>query len=154
MAKAKRRTETTMWILLVEDDRSTADSIELMLRGEGYVVDKTEFGKDGFEFGQAYDYDLIILDLMLPDIDGYQVLEGLRAHNVATPVMILSGMDAPDDKVKGLGLGADVYLTKPVDRRELIAHIEGIVRRAKGPRETVERKGRLTMLSERTGVHG
>ena len=105
-----------MRILLVEDDSSTAKSIELMLKSESFVVDSTDLGEDGLEIGKLYDYDLMILDLMLPDIDGYEVLRRLRSARVTTPVLILSGLAEPDSKVKGLGFGADDYLTKPFDK--------------------------------------
>ena len=105
-----------MRILLVEDDSSTAKSIELMLKSESFVVDSTDLGEDGLEIGKLYDYDLIILDLMLPDIDGYEVLRRLRSARVTTPVLILSALTEPDSKVKGLGFGADDYLTKPFDK--------------------------------------
>ncbi|MEE8532104.1 MAG: response regulator [Alphaproteobacteria bacterium] len=142
-----------MWILLVEDDMATANSIELMLRAEGFTCDITEFGEEGLVFGENYAYDLIVLDLMLPDIDGLDVLQRLRGREVDTPILILSGLGDSEHKVKGLGLGADDYLTKPFDKAELVAHIRAIARRAKGDPEALIRKGRLTMLSERTGVH-
>jgi two-component system cell cycle response regulator CtrA len=134
-----------MRVLLVEDDASTAKSIELMLKSEGFVVDSTDLGEDGLEIGKLYDYDIIVLDLMLPDIDGYEVLRRLRAARVATPVMILSGLSEPDQKIKGLGFGADDYLTKPFDKRELIARIHAVVRRSKGHSESVIRTGKLTV---------
>ena len=121
-----------MRLLLVEDDTSTAKSIELMLKSEGYVVDVTDLGEDGLEIGKIYDYDIIILDLMLPDMDGYEVLKRLRAAKVETPILILSGLTELDSKIKGLGFGADDYLTKPFDKRELIARIQAIVRRSQG----------------------
>ena len=121
-----------MRVLLVEDDSSTAKSIEMMLKSEGYICDCTDLGEDGLEIGKIYDYDLIVLDLMLPDIDGYEVLRRLRAAKVKTPILILSGLSEPDKKVKGLGFGADDYLTKPFDKAELIARIQAIVRRSKG----------------------
>ena len=106
-----------MRVLLVEDDTSTAKSIELMLKSEGYIVDTTDLGEDGLEIGKIYDYDIIILDLMLPDMDGYEVLKRLRASKVETPILILSGLSELDNKIKGLGFGADDYLTKPFDKR-------------------------------------
>ncbi|PJB72577.1 MAG: DNA-binding response regulator [Alphaproteobacteria bacterium CG_4_9_14_3_um_filter_47_13] len=121
-----------MRVLLVEDDTSTAKSIELMLKSEGYIVDATDLGEDGLEIGKIYDYDIIILDLMLPDMDGYEVLKRLRASKVETPILILSGLSELDNKIKGLGFGADDYLTKPFDKRELIARIQAIVRRSQG----------------------
>ncbi|MCB1556671.1 MAG: response regulator, partial [Alphaproteobacteria bacterium] len=110
-----------MRVLLVEDDTSTAKSIEMMLKSEGYVIDSTDMGEDGVEIGKLYDYDIIILDLMLPDMDGYDVLKQLRDSKVETPILILSGLSEMDNKIKGLGFGADDYLTKPFDKRELIA---------------------------------
>ena len=140
-----------MRILLVEDDSATAKSIELMLKSESFVFDSTDLGEDGLEIGKLYDYDLMILDLMLPDIDGYEVLRRLRAARVTTPVLILSGLTEPDSKVKGLGFGADDYLTKPFDKAELIARIHAIVRRSKGHSESVIRTGKLIVnLDTRT----
>src|SRR6202045_3548282 len=135
--------EVMMRVLLVEDDSATAASIELMLRSEGFICDTTDLGEDGLEIGKLYDYDIIILDLMLPDIDGYEVLRRLRAARVRTPILILSGLGELDHKIKGLGFGADDFLTKPFDRRELIARIQAIVRRAKGHSESVIRTGKL-----------
>ena len=140
-----------MRVLLVEDDSATAASIEMMLRAEGFICDTTDLGEDGLEIGKLYDYDIIILDLMLPDIDGYEVLRRLRAARVRTPILILSGLAELDHKIKGLGFGADDFLTKPFDRRELIARIQAIVRRAKGHSESVIRTGKLTVnLDSRT----
>ncbi len=134
-----------MRVLLVEDDTSTAKSIEMMLRSDGYVIDVTDLGEDGLEIGKLYDYDIIILDLMLPDIDGYEVLRRLRAARVRTPILILSGLTELDHKVKGLGFGADDYLTKPFHKRELIARIHAIVRRSKGHSDSVIRTGKLAV---------
>ena len=134
-----------MRILLVEDDRLTAQSIELMLKSEGYVVDHAEFGEDGLEIGKLYDYDLIILDLMLPDMDGYEVLRRLRDARVETPVLILSGLAEMDNKIKGLGYGADDYLTKPFDKRELVARIQAIVRRSRGHSQSTISVGPLAV---------
>jgi two-component system cell cycle response regulator CtrA len=140
-----------MRVLLVEDDSATAKSIELMLKSEGFVVDCTDLGEDGLEIGKLYDYDIMLLDLMLPDIDGYEVLRRLRAARINTPVLILSGLAEPDKKIKGLGFGADDYLTKPFDKGELIARIHAIVRRSKGHSESVIRTGRLIVnLDTRT----
>ncbi len=140
-----------MRVLLVEDDAATAQSIEMMLRSEGYVCDVTDMGEDGLEIGKLYDYDIIVLDVMLPDIDGYEVLRRLRAARIATPILILSGLTALDEKIKGLGFGADDYLTKPFDKRELLARIQAIVRRSKGHSESIIRTGRLAVnLDTRT----
>ena len=140
-----------MRVLLVEDDSATAKSIDLMLQSEGFVVDTTDLGEDGLEIGKLYDYDIIILDLMLPDIDGYEVLRRLRAARVDTPILILSGLSEQDHKIKGLGFGADDYLTKPFDKRELVARIHAIVRRSKGHSDSIIRTGKLSVnLDNRT----
>jgi two-component system cell cycle response regulator CtrA len=141
-----------MRVLLVEDDSAMARSIKAILVNDGYVCDTTDLGEDGLEIGKLYDYDIIILDLMLPDIDGYEVLRRLRAAKVSTPILILSGLTAPDEKIKGLGFGADDYLTKPFDRGELVARIQAIVRRSKGHAESVIRTGRLTVNLEHRSV--
>ena len=122
-----------MRVLLVEDDPTTSQSIDMMLSSANMVVDVTDLGEDGLEIGKLYDYDIIILDLMLPDIDGYEVLRRLRNSKVDTPVLILSGLTESENKVKGLGSGADDYLTKPFNKDELIARILAIVRRSKEP---------------------
>jgi len=134
-----------MRILLVEDEAPTAKSIAMMLRSQGYVCDSTDLGEDGLEIGKLYDYDLIVLDLMLPDMDGYEVLRGLRGGQVRAPILILSGLADLDAKIKALGFGADDYLTKPFDKRELIARIQALVRRSKGHSNSVIRTGKLTV---------
>ncbi len=140
-----------MRVLLIEDDQSTAKSIELMLKAEGYVVDMTDMGEDGLEIGKLYEYDIIILDLMLPDIDGYEVLKRLRAAKIETPILILSGLSELDSKLKGLGFGADDYLTKPFDKRELMARLQAIVRRSKGHAQSIITTGSITVnLDART----
>ncbi len=140
-----------MRVLIVEDDTATAKSVETILKAEGFICDTTDLGEDGLEIGKLYDYDIIILDLMLPDIDGYEVLRRLRSGRVNTPILILSGLSEPDNKIKGFGIGADDYLTKPFDRRELVARLHAIVRRARGHSESVIRTGRLTVnLDSRT----
>jgi len=140
-----------MRVLLVEDDSAMAQSIETMLRSENYICDTTDMGEDGLEIGKLYDYDIIILDLMLPDIDGYEVLRRMRAAKIETPILILSGLSGLDEKIKGLGFGADDYLTKPFDKRELVARIQAIVRRSKGHSDSVITTGKLSVnLDART----
>lgn len=130
-----------MRVLLVEDDYAVSQSIETMLKKEGMIVDTTDLGEDGLEIGKLYDYDIIILDLMLPDMNGYEVLKSLRSAKINTPVLILSGLSEPDKKVKGFGYGADDYLTKPFDRAELLARIQAVVRRSKGHANSIIRTG-------------
>jgi len=140
-----------MRVLLVEDDSSTAKSIELMLKSDGYVVDTADLGGDGLEIGKIYDYDIIILDLMLPDMDGYEVLKNFRASKIDTPILILSGLTELDNKIKGLGFGADDYLTKPFDKRELMARIQAIVRRSQGHSQSLIQTGNIIVnLDSRT----
>jgi len=117
----------------------------MMLTSAGMVLDTTDLGEDGLEIGQLYDYDIIILDLMLPDMDGYEVLKGLRAAKVETPVLILSGLTEAENKIKGFGTGADDYLTKPFNKEELIARIHAIVRRSKGHAESIIRTGKMAV---------
>src|SRR3546814_11501746 len=94
-----------MRVLLVEDDTATAQGIEMMLRSEGYVCDTTDMGEDGLEIGKLYAYDIIIMDLMLPDMDGYEVLRRLTAARVKTTIMNLSGLSCLANKIKGRGAG-------------------------------------------------
>jgi len=140
-----------MRVLIVEDDTATAKTMEAILKAEGFICDTTDLGEDGLEIGKLYDYDIILLDLMLPDIEGFEVLRRLRSSKVDTPILILSGLSEPDSKIKGFGIGADDYLTKPFDRRELVARIHAIVRRTRGHSESVIRTGRLVVnLDSRT----
>ena len=134
-----------MRVLLVGDDEQTATSIKMMLLNENVICDTTDLGEDGLEIGKIYQYDIILLDLMLPDIEGYEVLRRMRAARMRTPILILSGLADLDHKIKGLGFGADDFLTKPFDRRELIARIRAIVRRSKGHSESTIRTGKLVV---------
>ena len=120
-----------MHILVVEDDVVTAAKIEVVLQQENFCCDTTELGEVAVNRGKELQYDIIILDLLLPDMDGYEVLRQLRAAGVDTPVLILSGLGEVDDKIKGLSFGADDFLTKPFEHRELIARLLAIVRRSK-----------------------
>jgi two-component system cell cycle response regulator CtrA len=134
-----------MRVLLIEDDRSIAQSIELMLKSDNFIFYATELGEEGIDLGKLYDYDIILLDLNLPDMSGYDVLRKLRLAKVNTPVLILSGLAGIEDKVKGLGFGADDYLTKPFHKDELVARIQAIVRRSKGHAQSVIAIGDLTV---------
>ena len=145
MVKYRNDGEREMRVLLIEDDSATARSIELMLESESFNTYTTDMGEEGLDLGKLYDYDIILLDLNLPDLHGYDVMKRLRTAKVETPILILSGMSEPDDKVKGLGFGADDYLTKPFDRRELVARIHAIVRRSKGHSQSIINTGKLAI---------
>jgi two-component system, cell cycle response regulator CtrA len=155
--RRRRRFEGTgMRVLLIEDDSALAQSIELMLQSEGFNVYQTDLGEEGVDLGKLYDYDIILLDLNLPDVSGYEVLKALRVSKVQTPILILSGLAGIEDKVRGLGVGADDYMTKPFHKDELVARIHAIVRRSKGHAQSVIQTGDLTVnLDTKTvEVHG
>ena len=116
-----------MRVLLIEDEPTTARAIELMLTTEGFNVYSTDLGEEGLDLGKLYDYDIILLDLNLPDMHGYDVLKKLRVAKVQTPVLILSGISEMDSKVRSFGFGADDYVTKPFHREELVARIKAQV---------------------------
>lgn len=137
-----------MRVLLVEDDLIVAQVISLMLRSSGAVVDHTDTGEEALELTRHYEYDLVLLDLMLPDIEGYEVVRRMRLGRDDTPVLILSGLSRPQAMVKGLELGADDYITKPFDKAELLARIRAIVRRSKGFSQPALRVGPLELNLE------
>jgi two-component system, cell cycle response regulator CtrA len=143
-------------VLLVEDDSGTAQSIELMLKIDGMNVYRTDLGEEGVDLGKVYDYDIILLDLNLPDISGYQVLRSLCSARIATPILILSGLSSTEDKIKGLGLGADDFLSKPFHKDELVARIHAIVRRSKGHAQSLIAVGDLVidMDAKSAELHG
>ena len=134
-----------MRVLLIEDEPTTAKAIELMLAAEGFTVYKTASGEEGVDLGMLYDYDVILLDLNLPDLHVYDVLKQLRVGKVQTPVLVLSGISEMETKVRSFGFGADEYVTKPFDRAELIARIHAVVRRSKGHSQSVIRTGKLSV---------
>jgi two-component system cell cycle response regulator CtrA len=134
-----------MRVLLVEDDPSTARSIELMLGHANFNVYVTDMGEEAVELGKLYDYDLILLDLNLPDMTGLEVLRQIRLARIATPILILTGEDSTELKLKGFGQGADDYLTKPFHRDELIARIHAIIRRSQGHAQSVIHTGRIAV---------
>ncbi|SEI43437.1 two component transcriptional regulator, winged helix family [Cribrihabitans marinus] len=139
-----------MRILLVEDDPTTSKSIELMLTHANLNVYATDLGEEGVDLAKLYDYDLILLDLILldlnlPDMTGHEVLRQLRLARVETPILILSGADDTDSKIKGFGFGADDYLTKPFHREELVARIHAIIRRSKGHSQSVIHTGLISV---------
>ncbi|MGZ9812491.1 response regulator transcription factor CtrA [Pseudoroseicyclus sp. H15] len=134
-----------MRVLLVEDDPTTSKSIELMLTHANLNVYATDMGEEGIDLAKLYDYDLILLDLNLPDMTGHEVLRQLRVSRVDTPILVLTGDDATESKLKSFGFGADDYLTKPFHREELIARIHAIIRRSKGHAQSVIKTGKITV---------
>ena len=134
-----------MRVLLVEDDPATSKSIEMMLTHANLNVYATDLGEEGIDLAKLYDYDLILLDLGLPDMTGHEVLRQLRLARVETPILILSGADDTESKLKGFGFGADDYLTKPFHREELVARIHAIVRRSKGHSQSIIRTGKISV---------
>ena len=141
-----------MRILLVEEDLVAARAITLMMKGAGSVVDQTDSGEDALELLRHYEYDIILLDLALPDIDGFEVVRRLRVSRNDTPVMVLSGLTMPQARVKALSLGADDFITKPYDKAELLARMQAIVRRSKGISQPTGRLGRLELNLDRREV--
>lgn len=132
-----------MRVLLVEDDPATSKSIEMMLTHANLNVYATDLGEEGIDLAKLYDYDLILLDLGLPDMNGHEVLRQLRLARIETPILILSGADDTESKIKGFGFGADDYLTKPFHREELVARIHAIIRRSKGHSQSVIHTGKI-----------
>src|SRR5947208_4984739 len=120
-----------MRVLLIEDDSATAQSIELMLKSEGFNVYTTDLGEEGVDLGKIYDYDLILLDLNLPDMSGMDVLRTLRVGKINTPIMILSGSAEIDTKMKTFSIGPDDYMTKPLHTDDLYAPVRSIIRHTK-----------------------
>ncbi|SLN16008.1 response regulator transcription factor CtrA [Roseisalinus antarcticus] len=132
-----------MRVLLVEDDPTTSKSIELMLTHANLNVYATDLGEEGIDLAKLYDYDLILLDLNLPDMNGLDVLRQLRLARIDTPILVLTGEEATESKLKSFGFGADDYLTKPFHREELVARIHAIIRRSKGHAQSVIKTGRI-----------
>ena len=132
-----------MRVLLVEDDPTISKSIEMMLTHANLNVYCTDLGEEGIDLAKLYDYDLILLDLGLPDMNGNEVLRQLRLAKVDTPILILTGSDDTENKIKSFGFGADDYLTKPFHREELVARIHAIIRRSKGHSQSIITTGKI-----------
>ncbi len=142
-----------MRILIIEDEKSLADALKRAFESQHYSVDVSHKGEDGLYLANVNDYDLIILDIMLPDIEGWQVCEQLRKDKVITPILMLTALDSIDDKIRGLDQGADDYMTKPFDLRELMARARSLIRRQAEQKTTKLRVADLVMdTSERTVV--
>lgn len=126
-----------MRILIIEDEHKIANSIKKGLGQETYAVDIAYTGTDGFDLASTEDYDLIILDLMLPGIDGIEICKKLREENIHTPILILTAKGQLSDKVDGLNSGADDYLTKPFAFEELLARVKALIRRPQKTTNTI-----------------
>jgi two-component system, cell cycle response regulator CtrA len=134
-----------MRVLLIEDDLTVARGLGLMLKSGGAVVDHCDTGAEALELARHYDYDIILLDLMLPDMEGYDVVRRLRAARIETPVLVLSGLSRPQAKVKAFGAGADDFLCKPFDKTELLARMQAVLRRSKGYSQPTLRIGEVVL---------
>ena len=134
-----------MRVLLVEDDPTTAKSIEMMLTHANLNVYSTDLGEEGIDLAKLYDYDIILLDLNLSDMTGHDVLRQLRLARIDTPILILTGSDDTENKIRGFGFGADDYLAKPFQREELVARIHAIVRRSKGHAQSIIWTGKVAV---------
>jgi two-component system cell cycle response regulator CtrA len=145
-----------MRALVVEDDAAAWRGVELTLRSAQIIADRTDLGEEALELARRYDYDIILLDLKLPDMPGIDVIRRLRAGRIETPVMVLSGSSRPETKTEALRLGADDFLSKPFDRTELLARMQAIVRRCRGFSNAVLRAGslELNLGSREVTFHG
>ena len=145
-----------MRVLLVEDDMTAARGITMVMKSGSAVVDHADTGEEALELLRHYDYDVVILDLVLSDMEGFEVLRRMRGARNNTPVMVLSGLARPEARVKALGMGADDVLSKPFDRAELLARIQAVVRRSKGFSQPTLRLGpvQLNLDSRDVLVHG
>ena len=121
-----------MKVLVVEDEKLLADSIQALLSRRGFQVEAVYDGETGAEYALTGVYDLLILDVMMPGLDGYQVARKVRASRCATPILMLTARSGLEDRIEGLNAGADYYLTKPFDSRELLACINALLRRQGG----------------------
>ena len=121
-----------MKILIVEDERLLADALQVLFTGKGFEADTAYDGKTGEEYARSGIYDLLILDVMLPGIDGYELARRLRAAHLGMPILMLTAKSELEDRITGLDCGADYYLTKPFDTRELLACVGALLRRQGG----------------------
>ncbi len=134
-----------MRVLLVEDDRKIAQFIDQGLSEAGYAVDVAHDGREGLDYALAAEYDVLVLDILLPKMNGVYLLKELRNRQIKAPVLLLTAMDAVEDRVRGLDAGADDYLVKPFALSELLARIRALLRRPPLQTDTVIRVGDLEM---------
>jgi len=134
-----------MKVLLVEDDRKILAFVKKGLKEQGFLVDACENGNDGYDLASEQAYDVIVLDIMLPGRDGLSILRGLREDKITVPVILLTARSALQERVEGLNLGADDYLSKPFYMEELLARIHAVTRRAAGDQMSLMQAGHLTV---------
>lgn len=118
-----------MKILIIEDEKLLADSLQVMLTRKGFDVECVYDGVSGLDYAETGVYDLLILDVMMPEMDGYEVAKRVRTQHCAVPILMLTARSALEDRIRGLNAGADYYLTKPFDMRELLACVNALLRR-------------------------
>lgn len=134
-----------MRILLVDSDLQAAAHLSQTLRTAAFTVDHTSSGEEAIEMLRHYDYDLMVLELMLNDIEGYDVIRRVRAARITTPVLVLSALLRPQAKIRAFSMGADDYMTKPYDSGELVARLQAVMRRSRGFSEPCLRIGNLEL---------
>jgi two-component system cell cycle response regulator CtrA len=134
-----------MRILLIEDDKNISTVLLNALRAEGFTCDSTDTGEDALQLARLYEYDAILLDLMLPDMDGMELLRRFRSSKNNTPTIILSGLNGVSEKIRGLSAGADDYIEKPYNQKELIARLHTVVRRYMGYSDSKITLGRISI---------
>src|SRR5690349_13039141 len=134
-----------MRILVAEGNFITAQVISRVLQARGGIVEQTEKGKDALELVKRYDFDLVVLDLTLPDMEAHEVVRRMRAVRLNTPVLILSSVSRPEAQLKAFEMGADEFMTKPFDNAELLARVQAVIRRSKGFSQPCLRLGPVTL---------
>ena len=134
-----------MRLLVIEDEKQLLKLIGKRLKEEGYAYDLASDGRDGLNFDESIEYDCIILDIMLPSVDGFTIIKKLREKNINSPIIVLTAKSATKDKVNGLDYGADDYITKPFSFEELIARVRAMLRRKLDEKETVLKCRDLTL---------
>lgn len=138
-----------MRALVVEQDGTVAHDLASALKGAGAIVDHVDRGEEAVELTRHYDYDIVLMELLLSDIEGYEVLRRMRISHIETPVIVVSGLSRPQAKIKAFALGADDFVIKPFDINELMARVQAVVRRSKGFSQSMLQVGPLTLNLDR-----
>jgi two-component system cell cycle response regulator CtrA len=137
-----------MRVLVVEDDVKIINDVLEMLKSSGAVVDQVETSSEALDLISHYEYDIVLLDIILPDAEGYEVIKKMRNNKIDSPVLVFSGLSRPQAKIKALSLGADDFITKPYDKLELMARIKAIIRRSKGFSHHIINSGEIYIDTE------